>query len=185
MTELKLLPLFLLAILVSLSCSLDYDEIEFAEKLGDNIPDNVIENFSYTSINDGKIVFRLYAQKAETYSQKNETILQNVVFREYNSDKGIATEGKAEKGIIHTDSDDAELSGSLIIYSSENEAEISAEYLYWNDLEKSLSGTDNGKVKLIKESGTQISGTGFKADMKTKRIDFKYNVEGIYHYEED
>jgi len=184
MQRAKLLPLFIV-FLFSLSCSLDYDEIEFAEKLGDNIPDNVIENFAYTSVNNGNIVFRLYAQRAETYSQKDKTILQDVIFREYNSDNKITTEGTAEKGIIHTDSDDAELSGSLIIYSADNEAEISADYLYWNDLEKTLSSSDNGNVKLIKDSGTEISGTGFKGDMKTKRFDFKSNVKGIYHYEED
>ncbi len=102
------LLIFLLIPLFSLSCSMDYDDIEFVEVLGDNIPDNVIENFSYTSVENGNIVFRLYSQKAENYSKKNETILNNIVFREYNSKNEIVNEGTAVKGLIHTDTDDTE-----------------------------------------------------------------------------
>jgi len=179
------LLIFLLIPFFSLSCSMDYEDIEFTEELGDNIPDNVIEDFSYTSVENGNIVFRLYSQKAENYSKKNETILNNIVFREYNSKNEILTEGTAERGLIHTDTDNTELTGSLIIYSTENETKITADYLYWNDSEKTLRGSGNGKVKLLKDSGTLITGTGFSGDMKTKNFNFERNVKGIYHYEED
>ena len=164
---------------------MEYNDIEVEEELGDNIPDNVIENFSYTSVDNGSIIFRLYSQRAENYSQKNETILEKVVFREYNLKNEIVTEGTAAKGLIHTDSDDAELTGSLIIYSAENEAEITADYLYWNDAEKTLRGSDKGKVILLKDSGTQISGSGFTGNLKTKIFNFERDVKGIYHYEDD
>jgi len=179
------LLIFLLIPFFSLSCSMDYDDIEFTEELGDNIPDNVIEDFSYTSVENGNVVFRLYSKKAENYSKKNETILNNIVFREYNSKNEIVTEGTAVKGLIHTDTDNTELTGSLIIYSTENETEITADYLYWNDSEKTLRGSENGEVKLLKDSGTLITGTGFSGDMKTKIFNFERNVKGIYHYEED
>lgn len=164
---------------------MEYDNIEAEDDLGENIPDNIIENFSYTSVDNGSIVFRLYSRRAESYSQKNETILDDVVFREYNLQNEIITEGTAEKGLIHTDTDDAELTGSLIIYSAENEAEISAAYLYWNDDEKTLRGSENGTVQLLKDSGTQISGTGFTGNLKTKIFNFERDVDGIYQYEDD
>ena len=167
------------------SCSMDYEIMEAAEELGENIPDNVIEKIIYTSVDNGSVVFRLYAQKAENYSQKNETILYTVVFREYNLNNEIVTEGTAQKGLIYTNTDDAELAGSLVIYSLENETEIQADYLYWNDSEKTLKGSINGNVKLLKDSGASISGTGFSGDMKTKLFNFESNVTGIYHDEED
>jgi LPS export ABC transporter protein LptC len=176
---------FILFVLLIQSCSMEYDNIEPAQKLGEDIPDNVIENFFYTSVDNGSVVFRLYSQKAENYSQKNETILSQIVFQEYNINNEIITEGTAQKGLIHTNTDDAELTGSLIIYSSENETEITADYLYWNDSEKTLIGSENGNVKLNRDSGTQISGMGFSGDMKTKLFKFKSTVRGTYHYEED
>jgi len=176
---------FIVSFFFIFSCSMEYNDIEIQDKLGENIPDNIIENFSYTSVDNGSIVFRLYSEKAENYNQKNETILDMVVFREYNLNSRTVTEGTAEKGLIHTDSDDAELTGKLIIYSAENETEITADYLYWNDEKKTLSGSENGVVKLLKDSGTQISGTGFKGDLKTKTFNFKRDVKGIYQYEDD
>ena len=163
---------------------MEYNDIEIKDKFDENIPDNIIENFSYTSVDNGSIVFRLYSEKAENYNQKNETILDKVVFREYNINNDIVTEGTAEKGLIHTDSDDAELTGTRI-YSTENEAEINAEYLYWNDANKTLNSSENGIVKLFKDSGTQISGTGFKGDLKTKIFNFERDVTGIYKYEDN
>lgn len=167
------------------SCSMNYEDIEIAQELGNDIPDNVIENFSYTSVDNGNIIFRLYSKEAENYSQRNETILTKVVFREYNTKNEIVTEGTADRGLIHTDSDNAELTGSLIIYSAENEAEITADYLYWNDSEKTLKGSEEGYVKLLKNSGTRISGSGFTGDMRSKNFSFDKNVQGIYHYEDD
>ena len=182
--QINKLLVFPMAIVI-LSCSIDHSDIEIAEEIGENIPDSVIENFSYTSVDNGSIIFRLYSKKAENYSKKKETILYYVVFHEYNTDNELVTEGTAEKGVIYTESDDAELTGSLIIYSAANEAEITAEYLYWDDSAKSLTGSDNGNVKLLKDSGTEISGTGFYGDLRSKIFSFDKNVNGIYRYEED
>lgn len=182
--QINKLLVFTMAIVI-LSCSIDHGDIEIAEEIGENIPDSVIENFSYTSVDNGSIIFRLYSKKAENYSKKKETILDEVVFREYNSNNEMVTEGTARKGVIYTESDDAKLTGSLIIYSANNEAEITADYLYWDDSNKSLTGSENGNVKLIRDSGTEISGTGFSGNLRTKIFKFEGDVNGIYHYEED
>lgn len=176
---------FLLLDIVILSCSMDYSDAQIAEEIGENTPNSIIENFSYTSVDNGDIVFRIYAEKAEDYSKKKETVLNNVVFREYNVNSEMVTEGVSESGVIYTESDDAEITGSLIIYSADNESEITADYLYWDSSEKSLTGTDSGYVKLLRDSGTEISGTGFSGDLRTNIFYFKKNVNGIYHYEED
>jgi len=177
--------LFLLfaSILVIVSCSMDYGDIQNTNTIGDNIPDSIIKDFLYTSVDNGSTVFRIYAEVSENYSQKSETNLKKVVFQELNKQNKIITEGTAENGIIHTESNNAELSGSIIIYSTKNEAEITSNYLYWNDGDKTLSGSTNGKVKVTKDSGTEISGEGFTGDMKTKTFSFERFVKGIYHNE--
>ena len=179
--------LFLISVsvLVFFSCSMDYGDIQNNNTIGDNIPDSIIRDFLYTSVDNGNVVFRIYAVESENYSQKNENQLKKVVFQELNNKKEIITEGTAEKGIIHTESNDAELSGSIIIYSADNEAEITSDYLYWKDSEKLLSGSENGKVKVLKDSGTEISGQGFTGDLKTKTFSFEKFVRGVYHNEDN
>ncbi len=184
MQPVKLL-LLSISILVFFSCSMDYGDLRNNNTIGDDVPDSIIRDFLYTSVDNGNAVFRIYAAESKNYSQKNETQLKKVVFQELNSKKEIITQGTAEKGIIHTESNDAELSGSIIIYSADNEAEISSEYLYWKDSEKMLSGSENGKVKVLKDSGTEISGQGFTGDLKTKTFRFEKFVRGVYHNEDN
>ena len=81
----KVLALSLLSIGI-LSCSIDYSDAQIAEEMGENTPNSIIENFSYTSVDNGDILFRVYAEKAEDYSKKKETILNKVIFQEYNSE---------------------------------------------------------------------------------------------------
>ncbi len=179
--------LFLISVsIVTLfSCSMDYGDIQNDNTIGDNIPDSIIKDFLYTSVDNGNTVFRIYAEISENYSQKKETQLKKVVFQELNPKNEIITEGTAEKGIIYTESNDTELSGSITIYSAENKAEITSDYMYWKDSEKILSGSINGKVTVIKDSGTEISGQGFKGDLKTKTFSFDKAVRGVYHNEDN
>ncbi len=179
------LVILALIIMLMISCSIDYGETVESEEIGTNIPDTIIDNFSYTSVDNGNTVFRISAGTAENYSIKKETVLTGVVFREYKPDGEIISEGKSEKGVIYTESDNAELTGSILIYSTINETEISADYLYWNDSEKTLSGSTNGYVKMIRDSGTEISGSGFSGDIQTRVFTFERDVNGLYHYEED
>ncbi len=173
------------AIVLTVSCSIDYGDTGKEEEIGDNIPDTIISNFSYTSVDNGNIVFRISSLRAQNFSIKKETTLSGVVFREYNRKGEIITEGESEKGVIYTESDDAELTGSIRIYSAPNETEIIADYLFWNDSEKTLSGAGDGFVKMIRDSGTEISGRGFEGDIKTRLFTFEKDVNGLYHYEED
>ena len=174
-----------LSIVVLFSCSMDYEDIQNDNAIGNNIPDSIIKDFLYTSVDDGSIVFRIYAEVSENYSQKNETHLKKVIFQELNTKNEIITEGTAEKGTIFTESNDAELSGSITIYSAENKAKITSDYMYWKDSEKILTGSVNGKVTIIKNSGTEISGKGFKGDLKTKTFNFENAVRGVYHNEDN
>jgi len=184
MRTVKLLLLSISA-LVFFSCSMDYGDIQNDNTLGDNVPDSIIRDFLYTSVDNGNPVFRIYAEESENYSQKNENNLKKVIFQELNNQKEIITEGTAEKGIIFTKSNDAELSGSIIIYSVGNQAEITSNYLYWKDSEKILLGSENGKVKIRKDSGTEISGQGFTGDLNTKTFSFENFVRGVYNNEDN
>ena len=179
------LLLLSISVLVFFSCSMDYGDIQKDNTIGDSIPDSIIKDFLYTSVDNGNTVFRIYAEVSENYSQKNENHLKKVIFQELNNQKEIITEGAAEQGIIYTESNDAKLSGSIIIYSADNEAEITSNYLYWKDSEKVLSGSENGKVKVLKDSGTEISGQGFTGDLKTKTFCFEKFVQGVYHNEDN
>jgi LPS export ABC transporter protein LptC len=173
-------------LLVSLmGCKMDYEEAKVAEDISEDIPNTVLYNFSQTVVKDGLPVYRVQATKAETYNKKKTMLLHNVLFQELNPEGEVVTEGWAEKMTFYTDSEDAVLEDNIEFYSRSEETAITASYLEWDQGDKILTGREDQTVKLEKKSGSVVSGTGFAAELKKKRIQFTGNIEGTYVDEED
>ncbi len=167
------------------SCSINYDENMLPEKMMENIPDNVLYNFIYTENENGHKSFSIYADKAEIFDKKQQTILTGVVFQQFNKDNVPVSEGRSDTGIIFTENNNAELTGNLKIYSSSEETELETSYLYWDNDKKTLTGKPDKKIRITKDSGTVITGKGFTGDMKTKIYFLNSEVTGEYVYEEE
>ena len=162
------------------SCSLDYTDAILSENMSEEIPDSILYDFTHTSVRNGTPASRLHADRAEIYEKKNETRLHDVVFQEFDRDGTIVTEGRADYTLFDTETEDAELSGDLSFYSSKEEATVSTDYLYWNDEEKTLVGAPEAAVTIYKDSGTELSGVGFEADISTLSVNFDGPVQGTY-----
>ena len=91
----------------------------------------------------------------------------------------------AGKGIFHTDTEDAEIIGSVFVYSIANEASVEAEKLYWDSRNRILKGDPEDRVRIIRDNGSEISGTGFTGDLKTLTFLFEKSVSGTFIDEED
>ncbi len=174
----------LLAVILITACSLDYGE-ELETELSEDIPDTVLNSFTQVVVRNGKPTYIISAEKAETYEKKNEVHLDEIVFTEYDKENNIATDGTADKAIYFSDSEDAEISNNLYLYSASEEASLEGDYLYWNKENRQLQGKSTGYMELNKDSGTSIRGKGLRVDMKSLSVEFDSEVEGVWTDEEE
>ena len=164
------------------ACSLEYQEAIVEEKISESIPDTIIIDFQHIVVQEGKIIATLEAHRAETYGKKHEIILEGVRFFEHDA-RGqgeVVTEGEAEHAIFHSDTENAEISGSISFYSRTDGIRIVAENLTWTKDDKKLESGPGEFVRLEKDDGSFFEGRGFSADLKTKVIRFSSDVIGQY-----
>jgi LPS export ABC transporter protein LptC len=161
-------------------CSLDYQSGKLASSRANDTPDTILYNFTTTSVRGKQPYFRIQAAEAETFDKKNITILTKIKFEEYDSDGKIIANGTADRAIYHSDTKNAELSGHLDVYSSQEKAKIETDFLSWNDEKHSLTGEPDVAVSILKDDGSKIQASGFEADLRTRTIRFSSDVQGTF-----
>jgi LPS export ABC transporter protein LptC len=166
-------------------CSLDYSSLYVTEDMSEEIPDSILYNFTHTSVKNGTPIFRLSAGTAYMYNKKQGTQLTDILFEAYNGNGEIITEDRADEAVFFTDSEDAEFWGNLFFYSLSEEASFETSYLYWNNEQKKLVGRDDRDVRIMRDSGTEILGTGFEAEARTRVVTFSGPVTGTYVLEDE
>src|SRR5690554_3716608 len=98
-----------LASLVFAGCSIDYESGTFSEDLAEEVPDTIIFSFTHTVVRGETPLFRITAERAESYEAKQETRLTDVSFREYAADGEVITEGTADSAVFFTDTENARI----------------------------------------------------------------------------
>jgi len=161
-------------------CSIDYRSAEIAQKLPESVPDTVLTDFTSTTMRGQLPYFRIQAQSAETFGKKNETVLTDVQFQEFDKNGSVIAEGRAHHAVYYTDTQNAELSGDLNMYSLSEHARFSADSLAWNNDAKTLTGKPDALVVIKKDSGSFLEGRGFQADTRTRSFQFSGGVEGTW-----
>ena len=142
-------------------------------------PTAVFANYAHTLVVRGKRNFELKADRAELYDSSKRTVLSGVTFAEYDPDTGeLLSLGKAESAVYHTDTKDAEFSGSVRLESKRQDAILRGEYLRWIDKDKRLEGRLDRTVTISRADGSSVSGAGFEADARKRAFSFKESVEG-------
>lgn len=180
------ISLLLLLVLLYLSaCSLDYSQVSVTDEISEQIPDSLLRDFSYTVVENGTPAYRLEADQAEFFTEKKITYVKGLIFREYDSLEQLVTEGRSDAAVFFTDSENAELEGNLRFYSSAEEASVETDYLFWNNDEKLLTGSDDGQVRILEDSGSRLDGIGFEADVRRRLVDFTGPVSGLYIADDD
>jgi LPS export ABC transporter protein LptC len=173
-----------LAALCSLlgGCSLDYSSAEEEEQTPD-IPDTVAIGLVHKVHKDGRLALQLEAAQAETYNKKNQTILTDAHFVEYNDNGETTTEGSGGQVVFHTDTKNAEITGSVQVHSATEEGGVTAESLSWEDTTRMLTAPPDETVVISKDDGSSLSGAGFVGDFKRREVTFSSAVRGTYIYE--
>ena len=172
------------AALLAAGCSLDYAATETGEASMENIPDTVAVNILHRVHRDGRLSLQVEASRAETYNTRRETILSDARFIEYDAAGGVATEGAAKNVTYNSDSENAQVSGSVRAHSAREKAGVEAKTLSWENKARMLTAPPGDTVVLRKDDGSSISGTGFSGDLRARRMVFAGPVEGTYVWED-
>ena len=172
------------ASLVLAGCSMDYRATEVPEKTGEGIPDTVAVGVVHKIFKNGHLSLVLEASRAETFNSLKKTVLSNARFEELDAKGGIATEGQAGSIVFHSESENAEISGSVSVRSASDKAVVSADSFSWENKEKRLAAPPGEAVMVKKDDGSFIQGTGFVGDFRTRQVAFSGPVEGTYVWEE-
>jgi LPS export ABC transporter protein LptC len=178
--SLRMLPLVVLLA----GCSIDYQGASMGEQAPAGIPDTVAVGLLHRVHKDGKLSLELQAARAETYNDKNQTILTDAHFVEFDDKGGKATEGQARTVIFHSDTENAEISGAVHVHSAGEKGDVRAETLDWENKTKRLTAPPAEQVTIRKEDGSSLTGTGFSGDFMKRKVTFTGPVQGTYVWEE-
>jgi LPS export ABC transporter protein LptC len=173
------------AILLAGGCSLSYEDSRVAENLAPEIPDTVMIGFTHTVVSQGRVWVRMSARRAEGFDQSKRIVLAGVRFQEFDRQGELATEASADRAVYHSDSEDAEVTGRILIRAPGEKASLSAESLNWIKEGRRLSSGAGQSVRLDKEDGSFLEGRGFQADFRRRRLEFAQGASGGYVEGED
>jgi len=161
-------------------CSLDYGTA-MADDLAEDVPDTIVFGFSHTVVENGSPRFRLEAERGESYQAQKKMKLTGVRFTEYIAGKReVATEGNADLAVFYTDTESAELSGSVRFHSSHDGITVESGYLEWDGEARVLKSRAETVTSLTDDDGTSLSGAGFSADAAHRSFSFDNRADGRF-----
>ncbi len=172
-----------LAVLLA-GCSIDYKGASVEEQAPSGTPDTVAVGLLHRVHKDGRLSFELEAARAETWNAKNETILTDAHFVEFDAKGGKATEGDAHTVVYHSDTENAEISGAVHVRSAVEKGDVRADTLDWENKSKRLTAPPTEQVTLGKEDGSILVGTGFTGDFMRRQFSFTGPVRGTYVWQQ-
>jgi LPS export ABC transporter protein LptC len=169
-----------LILLVLFGCSLNYRDARVLDELEETVPNIRMTGITHTVATKDRILMVVTADTSESYEKAKKTVLLGVTFKEYDSRGAFVAEGRADKVMYQSDSKNAEIEGNIVVQSYKEKGAIKADYLYWNDAQRTLKGRDDLPITLIDDDGSRFTGRGFEADLKRLVISFLAAVEGDY-----
>jgi LPS export ABC transporter protein LptC len=162
-------------------CSLDYGAA-MAEDLGDGVPDAVVYGFAHTVVEKGLPRFRIEAERGESYREQGKMKLTKVAFTEYAPDGigAVASEGNADSAVFYTDTESAELSGSVKLRSVRDGITVTSSYLKWDGEARTLESRADAVTSLQDDDGSRLSGSGFSVDAARRSFTFGNRATGSF-----
>ena len=159
------------------ACSFDY-AAGTADELLAQIPDTILRGVTHVVVRDGAVIAELRSDTVENFSADNRAVLSNVFYREFDRDGGLTNVGRADRAVISTETDDAEVSGAISLRSETQETEITASVLMWEDAARRLSSPPGEPVELRRDDGSSVAGSGFEAELGVRTVRFRGRVSG-------
>ncbi|MDR1096422.1 MAG: LPS export ABC transporter periplasmic protein LptC [Spirochaetaceae bacterium] len=175
----------LLAVLVVLdgSCSFDYGTQDAEES---KLPDIVMENLDYVRVRSGSPQAHFIAERAERYDKRRTMELSAIQFEQYNSATGeLDAKGTAGGAEIELSNGNVTLKNGIDLAVESEELTLETDWLAWNDGERTLKGREDEAIMIKQTSGTDFSGTGLSADVRSRQWEFLGGAEGAFEQDDD
>ena len=167
------------------SCSLDYEGSSLEEGMPERLPDTVATGLVHRVVKNSRTVLEVTADRAETWDAQHRTVIDGASFVEYDQAGTMAVEGSAGRVVFHTDTEDAEISGRVRVYSAREEAGIETEALAWKSKPRLLTAPAHDRVIISSDNGSRLEGTGFVGDFRRREFVFTGPVQGTYVWTEE
>jgi LPS export ABC transporter protein LptC len=182
-TNLHILVILITAFTIGgTSCSFAPNDDLVKGKPAEN-PDLVLTDAEYLLGIAGSTPILIHAQSMEIYQKAGQAFLNEISFTQKNEDDIIAFSGKARTAKIDTKTNNAQLTGDILIRNHLDELEITADMLNWIHDVQIFEGEPDGWINLSFGSGNRVTGRGFIADFKNATYEFMYVDEGVLSYE--
>ena len=174
---------FLSCVMFLTACSFDYGDGQGSES---DRPDIVMENIEYVRVRGGDILARFRAEHAERWEERQLMELRDFSFEQM-EDRGetVNVEGTAKTATVQLVSGDITFSGGVWVRIESEDITISTIGLEWKDKEKKLTGYEDVEVDVQRSDGTNFTGIGFSADIRSRIWVFSGEVKGTYVEEDE
>jgi LPS export ABC transporter protein LptC len=160
------------------ACSFDYS---IGTGLENTRPDIVMENVEYVRVRGGDMLARFQAEHAERWEELQLMELRNFNFEQM-EDRGetVNVEGAAKAATVQIDTGDILLSGGVQVSIESEDIIINTAELEWKDKEKAIKAGAEEEVDVQRSDGTNFTGRGFSADIRSRTWSFTGEVKGSY-----
>lgn len=156
------------------SCSLNYGTEKTSEE---TVPEFSFLNSNYNKYEENKLSIEMKAKKMEQYKTNGDTYAESVVFKTYNDDGTVDTEGSCNLLSSNTKTKKYSLFDNIEINIYDQEMIVFATSLYFNGTTEQLTSSQTENV-LIKKKDTEIEGIGFSASGVSKKYAYDSNIKG-------
>ena len=166
--------IILLFAYIFFSCSLNYGTEKTSEE---TVPEFSFLNSNYNKYEENKLSIEMKAKKMEQYKTNGDTYAESVVFKTYNDDGTVDTEGSCNLLSSNTKTKKYSLFDNIEINIYDQEMILFATSLYFNGTTEQLTSSQTENV-LIKKKDTEIEGIGFSASGVSKKYAYASNIKG-------
>jgi LPS export ABC transporter protein LptC len=178
----RFVSFLILGIMQAGSCSFNYENQPIEDS---GLPDIVMENLDYARVRGGFLQARFQADRAEQYEKRRLMTLNVIAFEQYNRSTGeLDAKGTAGSAEVELSSGNVTLRDGINLSVESEELTLETEWLEWKDAERTLKGGEENQVAVKRDNGTDFRGTGFFADVGTRKWDFSGGAEGTLEEDE-
>lgn len=175
--------LIIYATLILASCTFNYNENTEEEN---KFPDISMEGLEYVRVRGGELTARVTAKLGERYEETHLMNLSDYTFEQYNNeDHSIDAVGNGGMASMEIVNNNIKMSEGVNIKVDSEDFAMDTLNLEWEDKTKTLKGGDNSPVQISRSDGTEINGTGFYVDVRTRSWVLGSNVNGVYIHNEE
>ncbi len=174
--------LALLGAATFLGCTFDYSDSQVESRQRGEQPQ--LELLDVRMVVERDTRLELTASRIAVYQQRRTQEFEDLIFREFDTAGEIRLEGRAAAGSLDLDTEDVQLFGEVVFYSSVEGAELVSSFLSWENAERVLRGEPDGVVRILRDDGSWVEGRGVRVDGRRNVVEFTQGLEGEFRRED-